>query len=927
MKDVDCNSLWIATKILLGFLGAGVISIKPCFAQSTITPDNTLGTEASQVTPNVNNPDGIKSELIEGGAQRGQNLFHSFREFNVNEGRGAYFLVPNDTIQNVLTRVTGNNPSEILGILGTTSSRNFAPTDANLFLINPNGIVFGRNASLDVNGSFVGTTANAIEFGERGFFSATNPQAPSRLLTVDPSAFLFNQINGQAVIQNNSIAPVGLKPSDDFTARGLRVSDGKSLLLVGGDINMDSGGLVALGGRVEFGGLASAGTIRLNEDGNNLGLSFPDGVERSDVFLNNGASVAVIAGDGGSIAVHTRNLEMTGGSHFFAGIDSGRGSDNSKAGNIDINATVAINLKSRSFISNQVLSGATGQGGNINISASKLIVQDGSRVDTALFGNGKGGNLYINAQDVQVTGTGLSENGLVASLLSSSAQSNSTGDAGNLTIHTNTFLVRDGATVFSSTYSTGKGGDLTIEAQDVKLIGITPDGALPSGLFSSAEQNSTGDAGNLTIHTNKLLVQDGAQVYTGTSGEGKGGDLTVDAQDVQLIGAGQSKEDQFFSGLSTETQENSKGNAGNLSMKTHTLLVRDGAKVRTETRGQGKGGILTIDAQNVQVIGIDKVSQSPSRLSTSATSTSTGDAGNLKITTRQLQVLDGADVRASTSGKGNGGNLTVDTDSLQLKNNSNITAQSEGTGTAGNIILIIKNDFNADRGQVLTQAEQSSGGDINITAGKNIFLRNNSDIKTILSTTTGSGGDITLDANVIVALEDSDILTFAPEGIGGNIRFYTFAVLSDPVFRPTSQRYDRASLDALARNNRVDVNASGRTSGGTVSGILDNSFLQNGLIQLPQNPIDTQALVASSCVVRSNKQNGTFFIVGKAGLPYRPGDAVGSIYSAVDVQPVQNDTFATKPTHRWTLGDPIVEPTQVYRLENGQQILSRECGK
>ena len=262
MKDVDCNSLWIATKILLGFLGAGVISIKPCFAQSTITPDNTLGTEASQVTPNVNNPDGIKSELIEGGAQRGQNLFHSFREFNVNEGRGAYFLVPNDTIQNVLTRVTGNHPSEILGILGTTSNRNFAPTDANLFLINPNGIVFGKTASLDVNGSFVGTTANAIGFGG-GFFSATNPQAPSGLLTVDPSAFLFNQIDAQATIQNNSVADVGLNPSDDFTTRGLRVPDGKSLLLGGGGINMDGGGLVALGGRVELGGLGNAGWVEL----------------------------------------------------------------------------------------------------------------------------------------------------------------------------------------------------------------------------------------------------------------------------------------------------------------------------------------------------------------------------------------------------------------------------------------------------------------------------------------------------------------------------------------------------------------------------------------------------------------------------------------------------------------------------------------
>ena len=926
MKDVGCNSLWIATKILLGFLGAGVISIQPCFAQSTITPDNTLGTEASLVTPNGNNPDGIPTQLIEGGAQRGQNLFHSFQEFNVNEGQGAYFLVPNDTIQNVLTRVTGNNRSEILGILGTTSNRNFAPTNANLFLINPNGIVFGRNASLDVNGSFVGTTANAVEFGG-GFFSATNPQAPSGLLTVDPSAFLFNQINAQASIQNNSVADVGSNPSDDFNTRGLHVPDGKSLLLVGGDINMDGGGLVALGGQVEFGGLASAGTIQLNGDGSNLSLSFPDGVERSDVVLSNGAGVTVIADDGGSIAVNARNLQMTGRSNLYAGIARGLGSDNSQAGNIQINATGAINLNNRSFISNQVLPEARGQGGNVNISANRLLVQDRSRVDTATFGKGKGGNLNINAQDVQVSGTDLSTGDPISSLLSSSPQRNSTGDAGDLTIYTNTLLLADGSQVNTSTFGQGKGGNLTVYAQDVKLIGRTPNGKLPSGLFSSAEQNLRGDAGNLTIYTNRLVVQDGAQVYSGTFGQGKGGNLTIDAQDVQLIGGGQSKEDQFSSGLLTDTKANSTGDAGNLTIHTIRLVVQDGAKVRTETRGQGKGGILTIDAQDIQVIGRNKDTQSASSLSTSAAQNSTGNAGDLKITTSQLQVLDGADVRASTSSEGKGGDLAVTTDSLQLKNDSIITTQSEGIGAAGNIKLNIENDFNADRGQVLTQAEQSSGGDINITAGKNIFLRHNSDIKATLSTTAGSGGNITLNANVIVALEDSDILTFAPEGKGGNIFFNTAAVLSDPLFRPTSQRYDRASLDALDDNNRVDVNASGRISTGTISGIPDISFLQDSLIELPQNPIDTQALVASSCVVRSNNQNGTFVITGKAGLPYSPGDAVSSVYSAVDVQPVSDDTSATKPTHKWTLGDSIVEPTGVYRLENGQRILSRECGK
>ncbi|WP_414625225.1 hypothetical protein [Calothrix sp. CCY 0018] len=124
----------------------------------------------------------------------------------------------------------------------------------------------------------------------------------------------------------------------------------------------------------------------------------------------------------------------------------------------------------------------------------------------------------------------------------------------------------------------------------------------------------------------------------------------------------------------------------------------------------------------------------------------------------------------------------------------------------------------------------------------------------------------------------------------------------------------------------MDVDASGSISSGTVSGQTDPSFLQNSLIELPQNQIDTETLIANSCVVRSNQRNGTFYIIGSQGFPYRPGDAVPSKYSAIEVQPVPNNTSSTKPRRRWKMGDPIVEPNGVYRLENGRRILSRECG-
>ncbi|NEO99381.1 MAG: filamentous hemagglutinin N-terminal domain-containing protein [Symploca sp. SIO2E9] len=176
----------------------------PGYTQSLIIPDNTLAEDEQSVILPGN--DSIPVELILNGAQRGQNLFHSFEEFNVDEGRAAYFVIDNNNIQNIFSRVTGNQPSNILGVLGTRrfGEGNVLQTNANLYFINPNGILFGPNPSLDLGGSFFATTSDAVQFGAQGSFSATNPAAPSELLTINPSAFLFGASPG--TITNQSFA-------------------------------------------------------------------------------------------------------------------------------------------------------------------------------------------------------------------------------------------------------------------------------------------------------------------------------------------------------------------------------------------------------------------------------------------------------------------------------------------------------------------------------------------------------------------------------------------------------------------------------------------------------------------------------------------------------------------------------------------------
>ncbi|NJO61742.1 MAG: S-layer family protein [Richelia sp. RM2_1_2] len=227
----------------------------------------------------------------------------------------------------------------------------------------------------------------------------------------------------------------------------------------------------------------------------------------------------------------------------------------------------------------------------------------------------------------------------------------------------------------------------------------------------------------------------------------------------------------------------------------------------------------------------------------------------------------------------------------------------------------------------MSTSSQSSGGAIAITA-KGIRLFGDSNIATFVFSGAGGGGDITLNANTIIAFDDSDIFSFASDGKGGDITFNTEAFFSKPLYKPTPPIRDRTTLSSLNGNNRVDVNASGTVSG-TIAGIPDTTFIQDNLTELPENQIDTNVLVASSCIVRSNQQNGTFFVTGAGGLPQNPSDAPLSNYSTGSVQsiPMTSGKLPSSATQTWKIGDPIVEPSGAYQLPNGQILLSRECSK
>ena len=702
-------------------------------ALGQITPDNTLGNESSVVTPNVN-VNGNLADLIEGGAIRESNLFHSFSDFNVAEMGRVYFGLPAG-IDNILSRVTGANVSNILGTLGVLGN-------ANLFLINPNGIFFGPNSRLDLGGSFFGSTADSVLFDDGTVFSALNPNGKPLLTINIPSGLQYGSNPGS--ITNQSFF-------------GLEVPDDQTLGLIGGEVTIPGGALLAFDGRIELGSVGN-GVVKLTPTDTSFVLDYSAVQEFQDIRLSEGALVDTSGFGGGSIQVQGANVSLRGSDVFADTNGSGTGggivveasqlsleggsrittdvTGSGQGGDLTVDTTESVRVIGvaadgiLSVLRAQVFPGATGNGGDVSITTGELMVSDGARVSAGSFGEGDGGTLRVDASStVQVIGT--SADSLFPSGLFT--QTEGTANAGELSITTDQLMVSDGAIVSASTFGLGDSGNLTVDASSsIQVIGISASGQFPSGLFTQTQ--GTGHGGDVSITTGELMVSDGARVSARTTAEGDGGNLSVNAEEtVQLIGT--SASGQFASGLFARTQ--GTGHGGDVSITTGELMVSDGAEVLAIPIGEGDGGNLTVDASStVQVIGTSASGQFPSALSTQTPGT--GKAGNLKITTGELMVSDGAVVSAGTFGEGEGGELIVDASStVQVigtsasgEFSSGLFAQTEGTANAKNL-TITTGELIVKDGAVVSA---STSGERN---GGNLIINASSTVQVIGTSSSG----------------------------------------------------------------------------------------------------------------------------------------------------------------------------------------------
>lgn len=531
-------------------------------------------------------------------------------------------------IQNIFARVTGGTASTIDGLIRANGS-------ANLFLLNPAGILFGPNAQLNVGGSFVASTANSILFADGVQFGATNPQAAPLLTVSVPIGLQMGSNPGSITVQGDGhrlafpINPFASSPDRGNNPVGLSVNAGKTLALIGGEITLDGGVLNAPSGHIELGS-ASNGTVNLNTTSPSWSFDYGNLQQFGNIQLLHQSLADASGSPAGSIHFQGRNISLNDAS---AALLVNQGSGN--AGDIRVNASETLELRGvgtagfpQSLLRADNL--GDGAGGNIIVSASKVLLQDGGSLHGfSFFGAGTGSNISVEVRDL------------------------------------------------------------------LQLVGVSP----ISGFASSINTNTSGSGqgGDIHVVTSRLQILEGAVIGNSSSGTGLGGSTTINAYDSIEI-SGENPQNLADSVIVVGTF--SQANAGQLTINTPKLWVRDGGGIVASTVNSGNGGDLAINAsESIEVSGMGSISRLPSRIGARAELLAppirqlfglpdviTGNIGTLTINAPQLKITDGAIVGVDHQGIGNAGDLRIGADTISLDRGGSINA-STLAGKGGNITL------------------------------------------------------------------------------------------------------------------------------------------------------------------------------------------------------------------------------------------------
>ncbi|WP_442936988.1 two-partner secretion domain-containing protein [Nostoc sp.] len=720
------------------------------FANAQVTPDGTLNTNVSQTGNNF---------TIINGNRVGNNLFHSFSQFSVPTNGSAFFNNAAD-VQNIFSRVTGGSVSQIDGLIRANGS-------ANLFLLNPSGIIFGANAQLNIGGSFIGTTANSIKFADGIEFSAINSQTtpllsinvPLGLQLGSNPASVTVQGRGYALINPSSLASITRTPSPTE----LRVQPGKTLALVGGDLHLNGATLTAEQGRIELGSLGGAGLVSLVQNTQGYTLGYGNAQSYGDIQLAQKSLLDVSGVNAGSVQVQGKEIQFTDGSLVLA-----QNLGNLPGGDLHFQASEAIDITGLTGVRSETL--GVGTGANISIITPRLSLQQGAGLNSLTYGASASGNIHIDATAIDLSGFPPTNPTSVTAI---NTDTLGTGNAGDVFVNGNSLLISDGASLSSVTFGSGSSGKVTIQNKNTTVMGENP-----FGLYS-----------NISITTFAI---------------GNTKDLILDTANLKILDGGTVGSSAFFI-----------GNGGNVSINATESIAISGSS--RNNKSSINSSSLHLNPQLRQVFSLPDIL--------------TANAGNVSVITPNLTLTDGGTVSVTSQGSGNGGSLNITANTIRLDRKGSIQAKTE-SGNGGNIALEV--------GKLLVLRDNSA---IAATAGGN-----------------GNGGNININAPIIVGLENSDIIANAFNGNGGNINITTQGIFGLKYRDRLTSESDITASSQFGVSGTVQVNTIG---------IDPNS----GLVELPANVTDPSQQIATGC---AGSQGSSFVATGRGGIPENPTEQVTS---------------------------------------------------